>query len=145
MLQVTNSKAFGWFVAGVVLASLLTTLAVMFLDFTVYTIALPYVVYTIIFFGMLLLRPNYVAIQFSGNKLYISSGIQQESLLEIPQHEYAGYKLNPSVYNTVHTLLVYRKVAKGYLQSRPIRITLMTKQQLILIKEALERFKPPQQ
>lgn len=140
MIQINNARSFALFISVLIGGSLLNTLTIIFGWYQGYWVIIPYTMFILVFGSVLLIRPNYIQFQFRAGILQISSGINSESVLEIRKDDFANYKIESSLFGYVHTLYLFRKVNKGYLKSRPIRISLITDQQLSQIKEGLDRF-----
>lgn len=145
MKEINNAKAFSWFLSCVIGGSLLNALPVLFNVYDGWLSLIPYTIYGCILALILIIRPNYVSFQFLPNQVNISTGISEETVMKIAGNDYADYKLTPGFRKYTYTIVFYRQVAKGYLQSRPIRITLMSAAQIAAIEASLEQLKTTKQ
>lgn len=145
MLEINNAKSFAWFLSAIIIGTLLNLVPVVFQVYDGWISIIPYTIFGIILTIILIIRPNYVSFQFLPNRLRISSGISEETTLELNGNDFAGYKLTPGYRKYTYTLIFYRKVAKGYLQSRPVRIALMNAAQIADLEAALERLNATKQ
>lgn len=145
MIEINNAKAFAWFLSISIAGTLLNLVPVVFQVYDGLVSIIPYTIFGLILTVILIIRPNYIAFQFSANSLRISTGISEETTLELNGNDYAGYKLTPGFRKYTYTIVFFRQVAKGYLQSRPIRITLMNSTQIALLEAGLEKLKTTKQ
>lgn len=142
-IRIDNGKAFAWFYGSIILTMIgLTFCITLIADSEASWIhLLPYGVFGIISILLLVFRPNYVAFEINSHRIAIFQGLNSDEPFSIFRTDYAGYELTASMNDRIHAFVAYRKVERGYLKSREIRLALFSSGQIVELKNALAAFK----
>ncbi|HDZ40352.1 MAG TPA: hypothetical protein ENH59_01545 [Bacteroidetes bacterium] len=101
--------------------------------------------YLLLAFLPLLLKYRYIYFSDDGKNIifrYYSVGFLsgKKSSVEIPKHEFAGYKIKKSFMGLLKAILLYRMIGTKKASYSPVYVSSLSKSELKKINKALDRY-----